>query len=59
MDDEERANFEGQILELKEELSEYEMAPMQAMFRIHDPTRELKRIADALERLLKYTEMSL
>ena len=59
MDDEERANFEGQILELKEELIQYRETPMQAMFRIHDPTRELKRIADALERLLKYTEMSL
>jgi len=32
---------------------------MPAMFRIHDPTRELKRIADALERLLKLTEMTL
>jgi len=59
MDEEERANFEGQILELKQELSNYEMAPMQAMFRIQDPTRELKRIADTLERLLKISEMSL
>jgi len=57
MDDEERANFEGQILELKERINK--MAPMQDMFRIKDPTRELKRIADALERLLKYTEMNL
>jgi len=57
MDEEERANFEGQILELKERINR--MAPMQDMFRIKDPTRELKRIADALERLLKYTEMNL
>jgi len=59
MDDEERANYEGEIYELKEELSKYEMQPMQTMFRIHDPTKELKRIADILERLLKLSEMNL
>jgi len=60
MDDEERANFEGQLVDLlnclhekDNELNELKDKP------ILSGIDSLKRIADALERLLKYTEMSL
>jgi len=53
MDEEERANFEGQILELTEVIMRQADKP------IPGAIRSLERIADALERLLKYTEMNL
>jgi len=53
MDAEERANYEGQILELTEALMRAADKP------IPGAIRSLERIANALERLLKYTEMNL
>jgi len=60
MDDEERANFEGDIVDMinllqekDNELNELKDKP------ILSGIDSLKRIADALERLLKYTEMNL
>jgi len=51
MDEEERANYEGQIQELSEALVRSNDKP------IPGAIRSLERIADALERLLKISEM--
>jgi len=58
MDKEERANFEGQILELKEALGRC-IPDAHKWNALYGLEKEAKRIADALERLLKYTEMNL
>jgi len=53
MEDEERSNLQGQIQDLIEALNIARDKP------IPGAIRSLERIADALERLLKYTEMNL
>jgi len=56
MDDEERANFEGQILELKEALGTC-IPDAHRWNVLYGLEKEVKRIADTLERLLKISEM--